>query len=441
VWISKSRYNELVEIDFTSARFPREMVSEKLEKFSSQLDLLKSHSETRSSEPDSFLFLYSEEEIFNLASKLKENNDLERVKIVFLVGIGGANLAFKALYDALWGIGESRKESKHFIFLDSTDSLSETEADDIINSLSDASEALILIVSKSGTTLETIGNAQLVVGALEKKFGDVSGRIMAVTQKGSPLWQALSETAADLFPTDAALSDRFSAFSTTALVPLSLLDFDIISYLKGAREMRDRCLLAESQNPALVSATALHFHYGNSMRILDSFLFSPRLETLGKWYRQLGAESLGKSETLDGNKTDIGFTPTVSIGTTDLHSMLQLYLAGPKNRFTQFVRSKDGDENHLIDTKSLGSLDDTLAGKSPAEILEAIFGSVKKSYEKEQLPFLEITLETISENELGAYMMFKMMETILLGELLNVNVYNQPNVEEYKKSARHSLGL
>ncbi|PIQ66823.1 MAG: hypothetical protein COV95_02045, partial [Candidatus Zambryskibacteria bacterium CG11_big_fil_rev_8_21_14_0_20_40_24] len=150
-------------------------------------------------------------------------------------------------------------------------------------------------------------------------------------------------------------------------------------------------------------------------------------------------ESLGKEEKNSGQKIANGFTPTVSVGTTDLHSMLQLYLAGPKETFTQFVFVNENNKTALHNSKILGKLDDNFVGKTPDEISRVIFESVKKSYTDKNLPFAEITFEKLKEREIGAYMAFKMVETVMLGALWNIDVFNQPNVEEYKERARKIL--
>ena len=135
------------------------------------------------------------------------------------------------------------------------------------------------------------------------------------------------------------------------------------------------------------------------------FLFNPELESLGKWWRQLVAESLGK----DGK----GILPIVSIGTNDLHSTLQLYLDGPKNIYTTFV-----------------------SAKPLPKIVDAILEGVKISYTNHGLPFRHIELGKLDAYDLGVFMQTQMNEVIALAKLMGVDAFNQPAVEEYKKEAR-----
>ena len=109
-----------------------------------------------------------------------------------------------------------------------------------------------------------------------------------------------------------------------------MIGVDVDGLLDGARRAVRDCTLMGEINPAAVSAAHAYLHAQNGIRIHNTFVFDPDLESLGKWYRQLLAESIGKSH-------DVGVTPIVSIGSTDLHSMAQLYLAGPHDKFTNFI--------------------------------------------------------------------------------------------------------
>lgn len=397
-------------------------------------DLKRFLSDSNYSSAESFLFSPQDKDTLQAISALRDKKKTAELKTVFLVGIGGANLSSQALWSAL-----ENKQKINFVFLDSAVSLGVDTAKKIAQDFSDPKEFLIIIVSKSGTTLEMITNAQSIIAPMEEKFGSISERILVVSETDSPLSRTAQEKGMGIFFVPHTIPDRFSAFSATDLVPLSFMEFDIESFLQGALQMRDNCLIEEDSNPAISSALCINGSYQDGMGILDSFLFEPKLEMLGKWSRQLTAESLGKEKADKDKKISLGLTPTVSIGTTDLHSMLQLYLAGPKERFTQFIFAKDTSSSTLEDTKSLGTLDDSFAGKSKEQIVSAVYESVKESYRGKGLPFSEIIMDSVEEKELGRYMIFKMLETIYLGNIWGVNVFNQPNVEQYKLRAKQML--
>jgi len=151
-------------------------------------------------------------------------------------------------------------------------------------------------------------------------------------------------------------------------------------------------------------------------------------------------ESIGKEFNKYGKKVFSGITPTVSIGSTDLHSMAQLYLGGPYDKFTTFVRIERN--NSSIKTPNLeeySALVDKIQDKSLREMMDAIFEGIKIAFKKEKRPFTEITLPDKSEYSIGQLLQFKMMEIMYLGFLLDVNPFDQPNVEMYKTETRKIL--
>lgn len=360
-------------------------------------------------------------------------------KTVFVIGIGGANLASKAVYDGLIGYGDTTSDlPRKMIFLDTVDvSVSEPVVLHI-GTLNSKEDFLVVIVSKSGKTIETISNAEFLLSHLESKFEDVRERIIVVSEEGSPLWNDATEKGIVCVSVPDSLSDRFSAFSPTTLVPLACFGFLTEDFLKGARNMLEHGLEID-ENPSLATAASLHFHYQQKLHIYDLFFFSPRLETLGKWQKQLVAESLGKEHDLSGKTVRIGITPTVSIGTTDLHSGLQLTLSGPREKITSFVSVVEEQKEKIGDADSIDVLGKEITEKSSQEINDAILRSVQESYAKESLPYFDITLSDVSPTSLGAYIMFAMLQTVYLGALFHVNVFDQPSVEEYKDRAREIL--
>ena len=161
--------------------------------------------------------------------------------------------------------------------------------------------------------------------------------------------------------------------------------------------------------------------------IHDTFLFSLDLESLGKWYRQLMGESIGKEYDQQGNRVFIGITPTVSLGTIDLHSVAQLYLGGPKDKYTTFVTIEN--ESEIITIPGTAVL---MPGKNIKAVMDAFVEGTQRAYFNNGRPFSTITLPYKNAYYLGQYMQFKMVEMMYLGYLLQVNPFDQPNVELYK---------
>jgi len=211
--------------------------------------------------------------------------------------------------------------------------------------------------------------------------------------------------------------------------------------LEGATYIREACIDTNiEKNPAAISAAIQYLHYESGKNISDLFLFANDLESLGKWCRQLMAESLGKEFNKKGEKANIGITPIVSIGSTDLHSMAQLYLGGPYDKFTTFLSVENSNSPIKVPSlKEYSKLVYGIQGTSLESIMSAIMEGTKAAFRKGKRPFVEIKLPCKSEYSIGQFLQFKMIETIYLGYLLNVNPFNQPNVESYKEETRKIL--
>ena len=152
------------------------------------------------------------------------------------------------------------------------------------------------------------------------------------------------------------------------------------------------------------------------------------------------AESLGKEFNTKGEKVNIGITPDISIGSTDLHSMAQLYLGGPYDKFTMFLTVENSNSHINVPTlKEYSELVYGVQGQSLESIMSAIEDGTKAAFRKGKRPFMEVKLPCKSEYSIGQFLQFKMIETIFLGYLLDVNPFDQPNVESYKEETRKIL--
>jgi glucose-6-phosphate isomerase len=162
--------------------------------------------------------------------------------------------------------------------------------------------------------------------------------------------------------------------------------------MQGARDIRPYCLNTKvADNPAAQSAALMALALQDGKNINDTFVFNSELESLGKWYRQLLGESIGKEHNLRGEQVHSGITPTVSVGSTDLHSVGQLYLGGPKDKLTTFVySSKHNNALTVPSNRIFPSIAPMIDGKTTTDIMQAILGGTKIAYNKNQLPFIEI---------------------------------------------------
>jgi glucose-6-phosphate isomerase len=361
---------------------------------------------------------------------------------VIHVGIGGSSLGTQAIYEALFGNLDPflRARVPKIIFAD-------TVNPDTINvirtelwNLTAPEEVALVVVSKSGGTTETAANFEVIYQLLKDKWGEVKQRVAVVTDENSKLWTGAQAQGFSVFPIPQTVGGRFSVLSAAGLLSLSLVGIDTDAVRQGASIMAERCFSDNlDENIAALSASIIYLHHQKGISIHNSFFFNPKLESLGKWYRQLVGESLGKEDNRTGERVSTGITPIVSIGSNDLHSVAQLYLGGPNDKFTTFVNAFAGEPVMIPDSPVLPGLVGGIAGKNFEYIANAIYRGVRSAYAKRKLPFVEIMLPEISPKTLGAYMQFKMVEIMYLARLLGVNAFDQPNVEEYKAKTRQIL--
>jgi len=361
--------------------------------------------------------------------------------MLVVVGIGGSSLGAAAVHQALFGtLYNDQQPDITFYVADTVDT---DYINDIVllveQELEKGSVVIINIVSKSGTTIETVTNAELFTYLLRKAYPHVyRNYIVITTDEDSELWNYAQEQGITRLAIPKNVGGRYSVFSSVGLFPLALLGIDIDALCQGARDMRYRCALVSDgivekiekvfeNNPAIGRALLLFEYYKRGIAIHDLFVFSKDLSGVGAWYRQLVGESLGKEGYIEGEIMPVGILPTVSIGTVDLHSVAQLYLGGPPVRFTTFVDIAKNNTSLVVD------------GTSMITVMNSIMVAVQKAYYKHNLPFMTLTIPEKNAYHIGGLMQMHMLEIIYLGFLLGVDPFDQPHVELYKKEVRALL--
>ena len=363
---------------------------------------------------EGFLNLAQEKGFF----EKKRNFDL-----ILVCGVGGSALGPKTVYQAL----KRKKDLKEILFFEGLNPLFLKEVQDKIKKTPKKKIALFWI-SKSGKTLESVVNFSIIFKNLKGKKPE----IFVLTDKGSPLERLAKERGFHLFEIPKKVVGRFSVFSWVGGLPLCLAGVDVLKLFSGAKRANKDCLKEDIfKNPALLSALSIFYHYQKNKKILANLIFVAELETFGKWYEQLVAESLAKNKK--------GITPLLALGSRDLHSLGQLFFAGPKDKFFQlfFVKNLGAD----FSLKKIENAE--IFGKCKKntiwQIQKAIYQGVKRALEKERIPFGEVVLDKLDEEELGYLLESKMIEVCFLGQLMKVNAFNQPAVELYKKETRKIL--
>jgi glucose-6-phosphate isomerase len=339
---------------------------------------------------------------------------------VLTVGIGGSALGAATISTAL---GPS--DTTHRV-LDNVDPEAVTET---LDSLPLDSTA-VNVVSRSGTTAETLSNFLVVREAMASAGVDWTEQTVVTTGESGPL-RDLAETH-DLPALDVpeGVPGRFSALSAVGLVPAAIAGHDIEAVVSGGKAAMD------SLSPSLYDCPA--YAYGALAYALDQrgasvnavMPYAERLEPFAEWFAQLWAESLGK----DG----LGQTPARALGATDQHSQLQLYRAGPRDKLVTLVRASEREERRIPET-DVADLS-YLGGAGLGDLLDAEFEATEASLAAAGRPTVRIELDRLDAHGIGELLYAMEAACVLAGELYGIETFTQPAVEWGKNAARGLLG-
>jgi len=387
--------------------------------------------------------LPDDEETLNTVKRVIEEKLSLQPEFLVVIGIGGSNLGTLAVQEAILGkLYNLSTSTIKVLYADTVDSSLIGSIIKLVKpTLKRDGNVLLNVISKSGITTETVANFRILIDLLRKYKKRYRDYVVATSDRDSELWNLAVKEGFTTLEIPQKVGGRYSVFSSVGLFPLGLLGIKIEDLLKGAKQMREACVDTDlERNPAAITASIQFNHYKEGKNISDLFFFSSDLESMGKWCRQLMAESLGKEFDRNGRKVNVGITPTVSVGSTDLHSVAQLYLGGPYDKFTTFISIENSSPRLYVPRKD-GYFDlvPGIDGRSLEEILNAILEGTKEAFRKDKRPFIEISLPDKSESSIGQFMQLKMIETMYLGHLLNVNPFDQPDVEKYKRETRRIL--
>ena len=345
---------------------------------------------------------------------------ISKTRLIILIGIGGSSLGAKAVFRAL----ERNSNTPNLLFLEtlSTEKIKEI-GKELGRGKWEEKEVTVFLISKSGNTLEALTNYSL----LTQRYPFIKQRTCVITQKESTLDKFAEKERMPTLYIPQNIGGRFSVFSAVGIAPLITAKVNILEFLSGAQKAVLEILREQNKDFfRSIQELSTTFNKGKNIRVL--FAFNPNLENLGKWYSQLLAESLGKKGK--------GITPLTAIGTTDMHSLGQLFLGGPKDKTFEFLYVREKEDFKIERIPFKNDLVKIIKGKTVVEIKEAIYKGVLKDFKKNKIDYTEfIFRKEKMEEDLGRYMMLKMLEIYLLGKEVGINPFGQPNVEGYKKNS------
>lgn len=371
-------------------------------------------------------------EIQEYAASLRGSYDT-----VCLIGIGGSALGAWALDCALRGPhpvqGAHGKSFPRLVILDNVDPSFLLGAIESMH----PKRTVVVVAGKSGATAETVSAFLLVREWLTKSMGrKASQRIAVVTSEHRGDLRVLAKQEGyKTFYLPENVGGRFSVLSAIGLLPAALCGMDIAGLCKGAAAMTAECWKDDlAANPALNAA--LHHHLIWTLRgktIQVAFPYSNRLWGTAFWFRQLWAESLGKAKDRGGKLVHIGQTPIAALGCTDQHSQVQLYMEGPNDKtFTFWGVRKFADSGVIPKWKTGLDAFDYLGGQTLAKLLTSERKATEAALTAEQRPNSAFLLDRVDAAHTGAFLQLLEFETAFAGELLGIDAFNQPGVEQGK---------
>ena len=342
-----------------------------------------------------------------------------RPEAVLTVGIGGSALGAATLANAL----DSDVDA---YFLDNVD----PDASDALLDDLPLDDTVVNVVSKSGTTAETLANFLVVREAMDAAGVDWTERTLVTTGEEGHL-RALAD-AHDLPALDVpdGVPGRFSALSTVGLAVPALQGHDIGAVLAGGRDGMASLSGSLFETPAYAYGAAAYALAERGALTNAVMPYAESQETFAEWFAQLWAESLGK----DG----LGQTPARALGATDQHSQLQLYRAGPPDKLVSLIRPTERAETPIPETDLDGL--SYLGGSSLGDVLDAEFEATEASLAAAGVPNLRVEIDRVDERALGELLYAMEAACVLYGELASVSTFTQPAVEWGKKAARGLLG-
>ena len=322
-----------------------------------------------------------------------------------VIGMGGSILGAESIYDFL-----KHKIKKKFFFYNNLQP---------IIKLKKQKKSLNLIVSKSGNTLETISNTNIILKKKDKN-------IFITENKKSYLLSLAQKLKSEIVHHNNFIGGRYSVLSEVGMLPAELMGLNTKNFKQMNNLIKNNKFIDSLTKNVSNTLFLIKQKKFNSI-ILN---YDEKSENLFNWYQQLVAESLGKKGK--------GILPVVSSMPKDNHSLMQLYLDGPKNNFFTFFYVKEPKSSKIINNQ-ISSTHNYLINKNLDEIIYAQKLATENVFLKHKIPFRSFEISTRNEKTLGELFCFFILETILIGRALKINPFDQPSVELIKKETKKIL--
>ncbi|RUM90999.1 MAG: glucose-6-phosphate isomerase [Thermovibrio sp.] len=357
-----------------------------------------------------FLELPKEEELLKIS--IVSDNLREKADTLVVVGMGGSSRGAKAVHQAVG------RERENLLFIDNIDP---NLIDETLKKI-DWERTAFAFISKSGRTLETVTAMNVIIEELKRR-NLTKGRLVFVGDRGNSFEEISREFDAPFLEIPKEVGGRFSVFTAVGLLPLMFASYDIVKFLDGAYDS------VNAPISAFYLAASKYLHYQKGRNISVVMPYSSYMSEFTEWYAQLWAESLGKLGK--------GQTPLKAIGTSSQHSILQLFIDGPDDKFYQLFFVNSYPVNLELPEKTY--VLPYLSKKKISEVMRAEFEGTLFALKRSKRPIVRFELSSLSEYQMGYLLMFYMISVVVMAKLLEINPYGQPAVEIGKKYASEIL--
>ncbi len=367
----------------------------------------------------------------DLSSVKEYAKECEWVKKIVIVGIGGSSLGTKAI-DML--LRQTRNVTKEIYFLES---VGPNALKAVLSNIS-FEDTLFIVISKSGTTIETISNFKYILKRFGVDLKEDNKHFCIVTEEDSNLDKFAKKMNLKRFFIPKNVGGRFSVFSSVGLLPLAILGYKVDDFLLGAKTLSERFFSFKYDN--LIKKSLFLAKNSKKYPINVLFSYSSTFKGFNEWYVQLWGESLGK---IDKRGNRVGLTPVGLVGSIDQHSFLQLLTEGPLDKTVTFIKVNDFKNDVKIPKMSLAFLESTdyVNGYSFNELINSQCDATMESVIKNGINVDLIEIDDFSEKNIGYLIFYYELLTSLTAICLNIDAYNQPGVEEGKIILREKFKI
>ena len=337
-----------------------------------------------------------------------------KYKNIIIIGMGGSILGIKSIYSFF-----KIKVKKKVFFFDNLDTNLHLQ----FNKIKNLKNSCVIIISKSGNTLETITNLDIIFSKSLLK-----NKLIFITEiKDSSLMSVAEKYNAEIIEYRDFIVGRYSILSEVGMVPAALMGFDIKKFGNLKKLIHNKYFVSS----LIRNVASIYTFYKRNIKNSVILNYDSDLNDLCYWYQQLVGESLGKKGK--------GIMPILSSGPKDHHSLLQLYLDGPKDKFFTFFSSLTQKNKYKVSKSIMPNSIKFLKNRKLTSIINAQCEATKNIFKLRNITFRHFIFNKDKESELGLIFTFFVLETILLGRLMNVNPFDQPAVEQIKVEVKKIL--